>query len=222
MTSSLTPGAQSGDHYCWRHSGCSIQGPWHMESCTSVRNSGLWPGGFVLCGLWGQWGASTRTFTKHEVNERWRVQNQLLCLCFFGFWFIYFFIIIIFPFLNQHRVTFIVILMVYYFVVFRSDFLSLPFQAIECSLAGVRPAGKKWLSGIFQWNNISFINRIKLKLYLYFGFRRGLDWGSPGWLWTHDILCWMETFTSQTVQLFSFWDLVLAQCETLWQQPGKG
>lgn len=50
---------------------------------------------------------------------------------------------IIFPFLNQHRVTFILILMVYYFVVFRSDFLSLPFQAIECSLAGVRPAGKK-------------------------------------------------------------------------------
>lgn len=47
-----------------------------------------------------------------------------------------------FPFLNQHRVTFVVILMVYYFVVFRSDFLSLPFQAIECSLAGVRPAGK--------------------------------------------------------------------------------
>lgn len=40
-----------------------------MESCSSVRNSGLWPGGFVLCGLWGQWGASTGTFTKHEVTR---------------------------------------------------------------------------------------------------------------------------------------------------------
>lgn len=37
----------------------------------------------------------------------------------------------------------VLFLMVYYFVVFRSDFLSLPFQAIECSLAGVRPAGKE-------------------------------------------------------------------------------
>ncbi len=44
------------------------------------------------------------------------------------------------------------ILMVYYFVVFRSDFLSLPFQAIECSLAGVRPAGKEWCSGVSLWN----------------------------------------------------------------------
>lgn len=29
-----------------------------------------------------------------------------------------------------------------YAAIFRSDFLSLPFQAIECSLAGVKPKGK--------------------------------------------------------------------------------
>lgn len=87
--SSPTTGAQSGDHYCWRYSGCSIQGPWHVESCSSVGNSGLWSGGFVLRGLWGQRGASTGTFTKHEVNKRWRMQNQL-SICLLGSWFLCF------------------------------------------------------------------------------------------------------------------------------------
>ncbi len=66
--SSPSTGAQSGDHYCWRYSGCSIQGPWHVESCSSVGNYGSGPGGFVLRGLWGQRGASPR---EHLLSMRY-------------------------------------------------------------------------------------------------------------------------------------------------------
>lgn len=140
--SSPTSGAQSGDHYRWRHSGCSIQGLWHVESCASIGNFGLWPGGFVLCGLRGQRGASTGTFTKHEVNKKGRAQNHAKWAL--GF------IVFSLPLHFGSGVYTVFILMVYYFVAFRSDFLSLPFQAIECSLAGVRPAGKKWCSDVDQ------------------------------------------------------------------------
>lgn len=67
----------------------------------------------------------------------------------------------------------VLFLMVYYFVVFRSDFLSLPFQAIECSLAGVRPAGKEWCSGVSQWNCHP---QKKVKNVIFSYFVSGEDW----------------------------------------------
>lgn len=113
----------------------------------------------------------------------------------------------------------------------RSDFLSLPFQAIECSLAGVRPKGN--FSTLRRCNQNSFVlaGRCKFNgvfplahhaLFVVFPPRRWMDWGSSGRLWSTDILCILETSAGQTLQLLSLWRVFLAQCQTLRQQRGQG